>query len=65
MSRARKDKPWRLGGNNHKWWIAANHGAHGKFARQMRRAARRDFDAQVKIDEKPHRKSKYNYEYFD
>lgn len=65
MSRTHKDKPWRLGGNKHKWWIAANHGAHGKFTRQMRRAARRCSNAQVRQGETPYRKSKFNYEYFD
>ncbi len=65
MSRTYKDKPWKLGGNNHKWRIVANHGAHGKFTRQMRRAARRDLNAQVKAGQEPHRKSKHNYEYFD
>ena len=31
MSRTLKDRPWRLGGDRHKWVIVADHGAHGKF----------------------------------
>lgn len=40
MSRTWKDRPWRLGGNRHRYYCVSNHGSHGKFTRLMRRLTR-------------------------
>lgn len=66
MSRTLKDRPWRLGGDRHKWVIVANHGAHGKFTTEMRRARRRE-EKQLLAggEERMPRKSRWRYMYFD
>lgn len=66
MSRTLKDRPWRLGGDRHKWVIVANHGAHGKFTTEMRRARRREENQLLADGEKRMpRKSRWRYMYFD
>ncbi|MDO5358724.1 MAG: hypothetical protein Q4E80_05010 [Slackia faecicanis] len=66
MSRTRKDRPWRLGGDRHKWVTAANHGAHGKFTAMMRRKRRREENLLVRSgEERPSPRSRWRYEYFD
>ena len=44
MSRTYKDRPWRLGGDRHKWFTVSNHGSHGSFTRMCRRLVRRSLD---------------------
>ncbi len=66
MSRTKKDRPWRLGGDRHKWHIVANHGAHGKFTTAMRRLRRREEMALLASgEERMPPKSRWRYEYFD
>jgi len=65
MSRTYKDRPYHLGGNRHKWYVVSNHGSHGKFTREMRRAVRADLKNQFVRSEDLITKSKYRHLYFD
>ncbi len=66
MSRTHKDRPWRLGGDRHKWMTAANHRAHSKFTAAMRRKRRRKESPLVRNgEEKPSPRSRWRHEYFD
>lgn len=66
MSRTEKDKPWRCGGNRHKWVIASRTGNHGRFTRRMRRRRRYAEKRELQITgERPSTKSKLRYVWFD
>ena len=65
MSRTYKDRPWRLGGNRHRWFIVANHGAHGKFTRLMRRRRRAEEREELSRNGEVPPRSRWRYEYFD
>lgn len=66
MSRTHKDKPYRLGGDRHRWYCCDNHGSHGKFTRLMSRLARRDLNRSFLDDpDSAVSKSRREYEYFD
>lgn len=65
MGKTWKDRPWRLGGNRHKWYIASHHGEHGKFTRLMRRRRRHEEALYLKDHGEVPRRSRFRYEYFD
>lgn len=65
MSRTFKDKPYHLGGNQHKYCVVNNHGSHGKFTKEMRKATRADLKNKFSRDGELVHKSKHQYEYFD
>lgn len=65
MARTFKDRPWRLGGDRHKYVIVANHGRHGKFTTSMRRARRREEKQLLNYGGDVPPKSKFRYLYFD
>lgn len=66
MSRTWKDKPWRLGGNRHRYYCVSNHGSHGKFTRLMRRLTRAFLKREVWRDpDSAQEKSHYQKDYYD
>lgn len=66
MSRTHKDRPWRLGGDRHKWFCTDNHGQHGRFTKIMSRLARRELDREFRDDpDCAPKKSKWWHMYFD
>lgn len=65
MSRTYKDRPYKLGGDRHKYYCISNHGSHGKFTRLMRRLARKDLNRQLQQTGDLISKSRYQKEYYD
>lgn len=65
MSRTYKDRPYRLGGDRHKYNCVNNHGSHGKFTRLMRRLARKDLNRKFQQTGDLIPKSPYQKEYYD
>lgn len=66
MSRTWKDRPWRLGGSQHRYFCVNNHGSHGKFTRLMRRLTRAFLKREVRMDpDSAQEKSPYQKEYYD
>lgn len=66
MSRTWKDRPYRLGGKRHKYYIANSHGSHGKFTRLMRRLTRAFLKREVRMDpDSAQEKSHYQKDYYD
>lgn len=65
MSRTYKDRPYKLGGDRHKYYCISNHGSHGKFTRLMRRLARKDLNRQLQQTGDLIFKSRYQKEYYD
>lgn len=66
MSRTLKDRPYRLGGDRHRYVIADCHNQHGKFKRLMSRLARRELGREFKKDmDGAPKKSKWMWFYFD
>lgn len=65
MSRTYKDRPYKLGGDRHKYYCVSNHGSHGKFTRLMRRLARKDLNRQLQQTGDLISKSRYQKEYYD
>jgi len=65
MSRTYKDRPYKLGGDRHKYYCVSNHGSHGKFTRLMRRLARKDLNRQLQQTGDLISKSHYQKEYYD
>lgn len=66
MSRTWKDRPYRLGGDRHRWYCVDNHGSHGKFTTLMRRLTRRFLKQELDRDpDSAAKKSPHQKEYFD
>lgn len=65
MSRTYKDRPYKLGGDRHKYYCVNNHSSHGKFTRLMRRLARKDLNRQLQQTGDLISKSRYQKEYYD
>lgn len=66
MSRTWKDKPYRLGGDRHKYFCVNNHGSHGKFTRLMRRLTRAFLRQEMQRDpDSAAKRSPWQKEYFD
>lgn len=66
MSRTWKDKPYRLGGDRHKYFCVSNHGSHGKFTKLMRRLTRAFLRREMIRDPDSAAKKSYRQkEYFD
>ena len=66
MSRTWKDRPWRLGGNRHRYYCVSNHGSHGKFTRLMRKLTRAFLRQEMQRDpDSAAKRSPWQKEYFD
>lgn len=65
MSRTRKDRPWRLGGQRHRYYVSGEHGQHARFKRAMKRMRRRYCDRWVMRHDDVPGKSWHQYMYFD
>ena len=65
MSRTYKDRPYKLGGDRHRYNCVSNHNSHGKFTRLMRRLARKDLNRQLQQTGDLISKSHYQKEYYD
>lgn len=65
MSRTYKDRPYRLGGKQHRYICCNCHGAHGKFTRLMRRLRRRAEMRELRMNGDVPPKTYHRYMYFD
>lgn len=66
MSRTFKDRPYKYGGDRHKYFCCNNHGSHGKFVRLMSRLRRRHLQRSMQADpDMAEKRSHWRYLYFD
>lgn len=63
MSRTRKDRPYELGGQRHRYY--ASEKGHAKFTRSCRRIARAKAETALRKGAEPEPKYPVEEEYFD
>lgn len=63
MSRTFKDRPYRLGGQKHPYYVAPD--GHAEFTRQCRRQARAQAKAALRSGVEPEPRYPGMYAYFD